>query len=183
VATTSTRLMTFEEFEKLPDHPHGHRCELRHGEPVFVPRPKHGHNSTQLRLLDLLGRAAGDAGKISMEMGFRPLPEHEYRIADVAFVAKVRWDGIPWDGNLSGSPELVIEVLSPSNTARGMRDKRKLCLETGSREFWVVDLDLREVEVSTAGGPSVIYACGQEIPLFFAEKTGGCRLAVDAIFS
>ncbi len=183
MATTSTRLMTFEEFEKLPDHPHGHRCELQHGEPVFVPPPIHGHNVTQRRLLDLLRRAAGDAGEISMEVGFRPVNEYEYRVADVAFLAKARWDSIPWKGYLSGSPELVIEVLSPSNTTAKMHEKRKLCLETGSREFWVVDIDLRQVEVSTPGGHSVTYTSGQEIPLFFVENPGGGQLAVDEIFS
>ena len=82
-----------------------------------------------------------------------------------------------------GSPDLVVEVLSPSNTETEIRDKQKLCLETGSREFWIVDTDLREVEVSTSGGQTVTYKSGQEIPLFFVENPGGGRLAVDAIFS
>ena len=56
--------------------------------------------------------------------------------------------------------------------------RRKLRLDTGSREFWIVDIDLREVEVYTPGGFSVTYKCGQEIPLFF-----GGELAVDEIFS
>jgi Uma2 family endonuclease len=178
VASTSTRLMTFEEFEKLPDHPHGHRCELWHGEPVFLPPPIHGHNVTQLRLLSLLGQAAGDAWRVSMEMGFRPLPEYEYWSADIALVTKACWDSIPWKGQLSGSPELVIEVRSPSNRKAKLRDRRKICLETGSREFWVVDLDLRQVEVSTPDGHSLTYTSGQVIPLFFSG-----RLAVDEISS
>jgi Uma2 family endonuclease len=170
--------MTFEEFEKLPDHPHGHRCELQHGEPAFVPPPIHEHHLIQRRLMRLLENAAGDAGEVSMELGFRPLGEYEYRIADVVFLVKDRWASIPRKGYLSGSPELVIEVLSPSNTTAKMHEKRKLCLETGSREFWVVDIDLRQVEVSTPDGHSVTYKSGQEIPLFF-----GGRLAVDEIFS
>jgi Uma2 family endonuclease len=32
-------------------------------------------------------------------------------------------------------PELVIELISPSNTAAELREKKKLCLENGSREF------------------------------------------------
>jgi Uma2 family endonuclease len=178
VATTSTRLMTFEEFEKLPDDRSGHRYELRHGEPCLVAPPKHDHYMIQQCLVRLLLRHAGDADVVGTEMGFRPRPEHEYWYADVGFLAKLRLEQVPPKGNIGGSPDLVIEVLSPSNTAAEMRDRRKLCLETGSREFWIVDLDLREVEVSAAGGPTVIYTCGQEIPLFF-----GGRLAVDAIFS
>ena len=65
-----------------------------------------------------------------------------------------RWDGI--EDYLFGAPELVIEVLSPSNTASEMRDKRKLCLANGSVEFWVVDPEQREVEVSTPDGHSII---------------------------
>ncbi len=175
MATTSTRLMTFEEFEKLPDHPHGLRYELRHGEPFLVPPPIHKHHLVQRRLMRLLEKAAGDAGEVSMEMGFRPLGERDYRIADVIFLAKHRWDGI--DRYLMGSPDLVAEVLSPCNTAAEIRDKRKLCLETGSREFWILDTDLREVEVSTPGGHSITYKSGGDIPLFF-----GGRIAVDAIF-
>jgi Uma2 family endonuclease len=116
-----------------------------------------------------------------MEMGFRPLGDRDYRIADVIFLAKDRWDSI--DRYLTGSPDLVVEVLSPSNTAAEIRDKRKLCLETGSREFWVIDADRREVEVSTPRGPSVTYKSRQEIPLFFVKNAGGGRLAVDEIFS
>jgi Uma2 family endonuclease len=104
------------------------------------------------------------------------LPEHECWGADVAYLTRARWDSI--DKYLMGAPELVIEVLSPSNTMAKLRDKRKICLETGSREFWIVDTDLREVEVSTPGGHSVTYKSGQEIPLFF-----GGSIAVDEIFS
>jgi len=175
VATTPTRLMTFEEFEKLPDHPHGLHYELRHGQPLLVPPPIHKHYLVQRRLMRLLERSAADAGEVGTEFGFRP-NEYEYRIADVVFLAKDRWDNI--DKYLLSSPDLVIEVLSPSNPAAEIRDKRKLCLETGSREFWVVDVDRREVAVSAIGGASITYASGQEIPLLF-----GGRLAVDEIFS
>jgi Uma2 family endonuclease len=74
----------------------------------------------------------------------------------------------------------VIEVLSPSNTAAEMRDKRKLCLENGSLEFWVVDPIQQEVEVSTPDGHSIIYKTGQCVPLFFAANAS---LDVDAIFA
>ena len=178
MATTSTRPMTFEEFEKLPDDRPGHRYELRRGEPVFLPPPIHEHHLIQRRLTRLLETAAGKAGEVSMELGFRPKSDHEYRIADVAVVEKRRWDSIARKGFLIGSPEVAIEVLSPSNTAAEMRDKRKLCLETGSREFWIVDLDLREVEVYTPDGQMITYKSGQDIPLLF-----GGRVAVDEIFS
>jgi Uma2 family endonuclease len=174
--------MTFEEFEKLPNPP-GRRYELRHGELFLVAPPRHDHYMIQQRLVRLLLRHAGEADVVGTEMGFRPRPENEFWYADVGFLAKLRLDKVQPKGNIGGSPDLVIEVLSPSNTAAEMRDRRKLCLETGSQEFWIVDLDLREVEVSAVGGNSVTYRSGQQIPLFFVENPEGGRLAVDEIFS
>jgi Uma2 family endonuclease len=110
VATTPAKLMTFAEFEQIPGHSRGLRYELRHGEPVLVPPPKHKHHSIRLRLRGLLEHAAGDAGVATMELGFRPVKEHEYRIADVAFVPRERWDQIPGDGYMQGAPDLVVEV-------------------------------------------------------------------------
>jgi Uma2 family endonuclease len=180
VATTTTRLMTVEEYAKIPNPPGGVN-ELFHGEPVTVPFPQYPHVRAQWQLRRLLDAAAGDTGVVDKEFPYRPLPEHECWGADVAYLTRARWDSI--DRYLMGAPELVVEVLSPSNTMAKLRDKRKICLENGSREFWVVDTDLREVEVSTADGRAVIYTSGQEIPLFFVESLGGGRLAVDEIFS
>ena len=38
-----------------------------------------------------------------------------------------------------GAPDLVVEILSPSNTAIEMQRKFKLYQETGVREYWIVD--------------------------------------------
>src|SRR5258708_228855 len=179
MAATQTKLMTFAEFEKLPA-PTGGRHELRNGEVALVAPPKHRHHLIQRRLLHLLGDAVGAAGEVSFEFGYRPLPEYHYWIADVVFVSRQRWDNIPRDGYFSGVPELVVEVLSPSNTAAEVRNKKKLCLENGGREFWAVDSDRRHIEVSTPDGHTLTYKSGQEIPLFFAPASS---LAVDAIFA
>jgi Uma2 family endonuclease len=38
-----------------------------------------------------------------------------------------------------GAPDLVVKILSPSNTAIEMEQKRKLYHEAGVREYWVID--------------------------------------------
>ncbi len=174
MATTTNRLVTFAELEQMPDTD-DRRYELRHGE--LVPPTAHWHVQTQLCLRDLLEAAAHDKGVVLTEFGFRTLPEYEYRIADVVFISRERWDAMPENGYFEGAPELVIEVLPRRNTAAEMRDKQQLCLENGAKEFWVVDRLSRQVEVSTADGRTVIYKSGQEIPLLF-----GGAIAVDQIF-
>lgn len=170
--------MTFAEFERLPDLP-GSRYELRHGKPVQLMPPNHGLYVIRENLRRLLENFGDVVGAVSAAMPFRPLPDHEFWLADVAFIRKQRWDLIPLDGNLAGAPELVVEVISPSTIAMELNDKRFLCLENGSCEFWVVSAHRRSVEVSTSDGHGSIYKSGQEIPLFFAP---GARIAVDEIF-
>jgi Uma2 family endonuclease len=123
----------------------------------------------------LLGVPAAGRGRAFMELGFS-VPDHDYRVADLAYVTEKRWTMA--GDYLFGAPELVIEVLSESNTVAEMLDKEKLCLENGSHEFWVVDLDRKQVKVSTPNGHTLTYKAGQEIPLFFAP---GDAIAVSAI--
>ena len=168
-------LLTFAEFEQLPDPPDGHRVELHHGEVISVPPPRLPHWLIQQRMLRQLLPAAGADGTVGTELGFRVLPQ-EFRIADIGFISaeRLRSDAGSF---LEGAPELVIEVLSPSNTASEMLDKEQLCLENGCLEFWVVDPKRRQVRVSTRDGSAKTYKSGQSIPLMF-----GGELAVDPIF-
>ena len=178
MATTAS-LMTVEQFHQLPETGPFY-YELRHGELIKVTRPKFKHYRIQNRLVHLLEPAAPSGGLVGPEVAFRALPEHELRVADVAFVRKQRLDTIDPEDNLHGAPDLVIEVLSPSNTVAEINDKEKLCLENGCQEFWVIDLDLRRVKVSTPDGITTTFKAGQEIPL---RVLGGGSLKVDSIFA
>ena len=73
-----------------------------------------------------------------------------------------RWDATPDDDNMQGFPELVIEVLSPSNTKREMQEKATLYLATGAQEFWIVDAKRENVTVVRREG-SAVYEISQRI--------------------
>jgi Uma2 family endonuclease len=122
--------MTFAEFEQLPERSEaGCRYELRHGELFGALPPLQGHAS----LLECSDRFAG---YWSEQRGFsRALPEGEFRIAGVAFISAERWNSADPEGYLMGAPDLVVEVLSPPNTAAEMIDKEQLCLANGSKDF------------------------------------------------
>jgi Uma2 family endonuclease len=177
VASSTTKLTTFEEVARLPEPEGLSYYELHHGELVQLTRPALNHMFVQKRLQTLLDSASA-AGLAFVEVGLRMLNEYEYRIADVAWSPREHWARMDPAGQFMGVPELVIEVLSPSNTASEMLDKKQLCLENGAIEFWVVDLPRRQVEVSTREGRVHMYRSGQQIPLFF-----GGSIAVDPIFA
>ena len=175
----TTHLMTIEEFRKLPEDQGPVYHELRHGELVPVTRPQLKHSLIQRSLRRLLEQVAEPGSLVDTEVAFRPLPEHEVWAADVAYVSKDRFQQADPEDNICGAPEIVIEVLSPSNIAGEIYDREQICLVNGAREFWVVDPDRRQVKVSTPDGQTRTWRSGQEIPL---PLFGEAKLAVDAIF-
>ena len=157
-------LMTVDEYRRLPDREDVIQ-ELHWGMVVTMSRPKMRHTKLQFRLVELLRAKAEHLGVVGAEVPFRALPEYDLRGADVAFVSRERWDSTPDDDNLHGSPELVIEVLSPSNTRAEIHEKAVLCLSNGAQEFWVVDPKRETVSVTSQGGVTTVYHMGDRIPL------------------
>ena len=142
-----TGVLTVEEFLRLPDPQEGH-YELHHGEVVAIPPPKSGHHKIQDRLQMLLKKIFGENYAVRMEMAFRPTPEHEVWVADVGAVSVERDDATAPDDYLMGAPELVIEVLSPSNTVDEIYDKMFVSMSNGCNCFWVVDRKRQVVSVT-----------------------------------
>jgi len=163
-AAVEPLLMTVEQYRQLPDREDVIQ-ELHWGMVITLSRPKMKHAKLQLRLVELLRPKAERLGIIAAEVAFRALPEYDLRGADVAYVSQQRWDATDDDDNLHGSPELVIEVLSPSNRRAEIHEKAVLCLSSGAQEFWVVDPKRETVSVTKQGGVAAIYRPGDRIPL------------------
>jgi Uma2 family endonuclease len=179
MASTPTRLMTVEEFRQLPEDKGPVYHELRHGEIVAVTRPKLKHSLIQGRLRDFFRTIAEPGSYVEIEMAFRPLPEYELWVADVAYLCAERFRNTDPDDNVCGAPEIVVEVLSPSNTAAEIMDKEQICLSNGAQEFWVIDPKKQRVRSSTSHGSTKTYERGQAIPL---PLFGNVTLPVNDIF-
>ena len=157
-------LMTVEQYRELPDREDVIQ-ELHWGMVVTLSHPKMKHAKVQSRLARLLRPKAEHLGVVETEVAFRALPEYDLRGADVAFVSQARWDSTDDNDNLHGSPELVIEVLSPSNTRAEINEKAVLCLSSGAQEFWVVDPKGEIISVTRQDGVTTAYRTGDRIPL------------------
>ena len=178
VMATVARLLTVEDFMALPQPAAGARQELHHGELVEMPPVKHLHTKAQRCLMDALRGVLQRQYLLEKEFPFRPLPQYEAWIADVAVVDRERDQSTADDDYFRGVPEIVIEVLSPSNTASEMLEREAICLRHGGREFWLCDPVQRTVKVTTAEGQSRIYGVGEILPM---TDFGG-PVAVESLF-
>ena len=125
----------------LADLPY--KIELdKHGKIIMSPAHKQ-HSKLQTKIQRLLMRLLPQGD---------PLPEcavettEGTRVADVAWISEERWASLnPDEASCSRSPEICVEILSPTNTAEEMLGtperpgKRELYFQAGAREFWMCD--------------------------------------------
>jgi Uma2 family endonuclease len=132
---TTTSLMTFEDFERLPEEP-GKR-ELLKGELIELPPAKKKHNEIA-ECLYLAFKAAEKqrrGGKVHHQMGYRVTRSPDSWLQpDVSLTHP----GQAGEDYYEGAPLLAVEVVSESNTAEQMDGKVKVYLANGAREVWVV---------------------------------------------
>jgi Uma2 family endonuclease len=155
MGTTTTGLITFEEFETLPETPG--KQELLDGEVIELPPAKKKHNQSAHRIyhallaaIEAIGRQQDPlrVGEPYLVMGYRVSRDPDsWLVPDVSIAHPDQ----PGEEYLEGAPLLAIEVVSPSNRADHMDRKRKLYLENGAVEVWVVYPKTKSVWVFRAG--------------------------------
>src|SRR5258708_33327281 len=132
--TTSTPpktepVMTWEAFERLPDGDGLHR-EIMEGELQILPPAKSHHSKVAKKVFEALLRLEDAAsGQAYMEAGFKLSEDPATWIQpDVSFLRNDRARATPGDQYFSNPPELAVEVVSPSETARDLQRKVRLML-------------------------------------------------------
>ena len=174
--------MTAEELLELPDD--GMRHELVEGELRTMAPAGVGHGWVALaigsRIFDHverqgLGRAYG------AETGFilRRGPD-TVRAPDVAFVAVDRVpSAVRGFGELA--PDLVVEVVSPSDRASEVAAKAAMWLDAGVRLVWVVDPQARLAAVHHPGG--LVTVLREDGALDGEDVLPGFRLPLAPLFA
>jgi Uma2 family endonuclease len=145
----SEPLVTAEEFARIPDD--GFHYELILGRVVRMNPPGGRHGALSTRLAILIGQhvEAHNLGVLLTPAGFKIAANPDtVREPDLAFVAieRIPGAGIP-DGFWPGPPDLAVEITSPGDRQREIREKVRDYLERGVRLVWVVDPRTRTVTV------------------------------------
>ncbi len=154
---TTTGQITWQAFEQLPDGDGWHR-EIVEGDLIILPPPKSKHSRIARRMRRALAPLE-DKGiaEVHMEAGYKLSDDPPTWIEpDVSVLRIERVQETPGDGYFTGPPELAIEVVSPSETARDLNRKIEALLAGGSLAVWVIYPEEKEVRVFVPGGTSYI---------------------------
>jgi Uma2 family endonuclease len=143
-----TTYFTADAIRDLPDD--GKRYETVHGELLMTPAPGGKHQPVLGDLHLVLGTylaANGIRGVLlspaDISFGDDTLVQPDLFVADcAAFYRSGNWADVR-------TLYLVVEILSPSSVKTDRFVKRRLYQEQRIPEYWIVDIDQRQVEVWT----------------------------------
>ncbi len=180
--TTDTRFITAEELLEMPSD---RMCELVRGEIVDMSPPGQGHGliGNNFSWLITTFVKAGKLGRVyGSETGFKLAKNPDtVRAPDVAFVRSNRLPQDPFARSyFEGSPDLAIEVLSPSDRAEAVEEKVDEYLGAGAIEVLVVSPKRRTVTVYKSNANPVVI--GESDRLTGLETLPGFECEVAAIF-
>ena len=135
---SATQLMTFAEFEQLPDMPG--KQELVNGKLIVMPPPENKHSLISMRVLRLLLNSGLPEDRI--------WGDHTgYRIGGgwVEPDASVSWPDQPLDDKyFLRAPMIAVEILSPKE---GIDEKLTLYFDEGALEVWVLNFRKKTMTV------------------------------------
>lgn len=146
--STQVSPVTVREFERryLASREGDRLLELIHGE-VYekIPTEEHGIIAGNLVFaLKLYAKKHG--GRVGVEVRHRILSdEHNSRLPDVSYTRTAR--KVVTRGSVPEMPELAVEIKSPDDTIKEMRETAAYYLTSGARLVWLVFPHKKLVEV------------------------------------
>src|SRR6266478_1844473 len=138
--TLSTTKLTAGQFFCLGDDPPGVRLELVDGNVAVSPspRPPHSHVCQQLSYVLVGHIKAHDLGMLLGDVD-TIFGEYDVRRPDLIYFRKDRVHLIDPDEAIDGSPDLCIEIVSPSSGTIDRKDKFKQYASARVPFYWIVD--------------------------------------------
>jgi len=184
MATQIQPLVTVDDLEYMPED--GNRYEVIEGELIVSKAPGLTHQASSVALTIRLGNYLLDnpIGRIWTTPGV-VFGEISGVIPDIAYISSERLKKIASGERIEGAPDLVIEIVSPGipSAQRDRVVKKQLYGKYSVKEYWLVDLIRRTVEVYLLRGSTLELAAtysGQEEVV--SSLLPGFRSKVDEMF-
>ena len=152
------RLYTVEEFERLLEQPENRErlLELINGEIVEkMPTEEHGEIAALIAAALVAFVYPRKLGRVGVEVRHRiPRDQHNSRLPDLSFISGKR--PRVEVGSVPQMPDLAVEIKSPDNSLKKMRERADYYLLNGARLVWLVDPLKHFVIVLTADEEQIL---------------------------
>ena len=134
---------TIEDYKILPE---GIPYQLIEGELILTPAPNPIHQAVSANIFEKLRQFTKEMGLALYSPVDVYLGEENAYQPDIVYVSKEKKEIIKTNG-IYGSPDLVIEILSPSTAYYDLRKKYRVYEKFGVQEYWIVDPEMRSLEI------------------------------------
>lgn len=181
--STAANPTTAEQLAKMPGD--GKRYELINGELRMMSAAGGQHGRIAMRIGSMLEQhvRTKSLGEVfAAETGFLLSTNPDtVRAPDAAFVNTTAFEQIDEiRGFLPVAPDLVIEVVSPSDTSSQVEEKANAWIGYGVKLALVVDPDNRSIRAYREGGVIRTYFAGDTVD--GSDVVTGWQFAVDDVF-
>jgi Uma2 family endonuclease len=152
---------TYEDYYKLDDD---HRYEIIDGNLLMAPAPDTWHQTWVGELYLVLHHhlTSRKLGKVFLSPVDVVLDAHNTVQPDLVVILTANL-GIIQHRAIIGTPDLLVELVSPSSVRRDRYDKRALYARFGVKEYWIGDLANHTIEILTLkAGQYELHSSAQE---------------------
>lgn len=154
MTTATQKLITAEEFARMPNPPDGSQQELVRGVTITMPPPGARHGACCSRVNRRLASFVEDnnLGTVfTNDTGFVTARDPDsVRGPDVSFWTREKLPEVP-EGYIEVAADLVVEVVSPGDRYARVQRKVSEYMTKGVRLIWIIDPDDRSVAVFREG--------------------------------
>jgi len=171
--------MTAEQFDALPEE-EIRKWELLDGELIEVPSATPKHNRILMELASLLHVYVRKRklGAVLPETDLAVRKDTRLR-PDLGFFSAETWQTVDLDRvPVVQTPDIAIEIISPSETPRNIGRKVDAYLKWGVQEAWLIYPEIRTIELHTSAGVQRL----SEGAFLTSELIPGFRVQIGELF-
>jgi Uma2 family endonuclease len=153
---TEKKKYTYQDYLKFSNDV---RYEIIEGNLIIVPAPNSSHQNIsrniELLICDYIYK--NNLGEVFHAPYDVILDNNNIIQPDILYISREQFGNIKDGGGFFGSPEIVIEIISPSSKSRDTYQKKDLYESFNIKEYWIVDPANKTMEIFTLDEKSKYY--------------------------
>jgi Uma2 family endonuclease len=182
MAVAASSLLTKEDYRMLPDA--GPRYQLIEGELYMAPAPNRFHQDISQNIEFILNKylEKHPLGRTYHAPFDVYLTNNDVFQPDIVYVTNEN-STVLTDAGVEGTPDFVVEILSPSTAFLDTKSKLRVYARCGVKELWIVDPQVKLVHIyllqKDSGRPAATH---DEKATFTCQFFPGLKIRCKAIF-